>query len=154
MTTIAYRDGVLVCDGQVTRNNTIIELNGRKWHVCKDGTCIAFAGDLMKFLPFIDWVEAGRNHDNVPSLKFNNDDSCQAIVMTDQAVYEYDKDGFHVLGDEYCAWGSGAYVALTAMVLGMSAYEAVIVATKLDIYTGGTINVMRRGHGHSISQTG
>jgi len=149
MTTIAYRNGVLAVDGQATRSNIIVELDARKWHKCKDGTIIAFTGDLQKFHPFIDWVENGRDHANKPNMAFGDDESCQGIVVTEHAVYEYDKDGFSIIHDEFAAWGSGAPFALTAMVLGYGAVDAVKVASKLDIYTGGTIKGVSYGNSSS-----
>jgi hypothetical protein len=64
-------------------------------------------------------------------------------------VWVFSKDGDHreyidsvdtwtkILGKD--AAGSGREVALTALHLGMSAHEAIGVASELDVYTGGVV---------------
>ncbi len=141
MTTIAYRDGVLVVDGQVTRQTTIIELNGKKSHRADDGSILMISGDLMQFQPFIDWYE--KRSDVRPSLVSSDGSQSMIVVLRRDGLWEHDHDGFAICLAPFAAWGSGNDIALIAMYMGASAREAVELAAKFDIYTGGEITEMR-----------
>lgn len=141
MTTIAHRDGVLVVDGQVTRQTTIIELNGKKHHRADDGSVLMISGDLMFFQPFIDWYE--KRVDNRPSLVSADNSSSTIIILRHDGLWEHDRDGFAICSAPFAAWGSGGTMAFTAMTMGATAREAVELACRFDCYTGGDITEMR-----------
>ena len=54
-------------------------------------------------------------------------------------VREWQGEGWFVSAMDFIAWGSGECFALGAMAMGATAPQAVEVASKFNIQTGGTI---------------
>jgi len=146
VTTIAYRDGVLAADSQVTYG----EDGSARTHSCKKlfrktvtqgkksyDVVIATAGESSPGLVFVDWFGSGKP---VPDIFLHLGGDFLCLVLTPQGLFEYDVycRGEEVMDDFY-AIGSGAKVALGAMACGKSAIEAVRIAARFDPYTGGRI---------------
>lgn len=143
MTTIAYDGkGVVAYDSRMTRGNYIEDDIGDK-HLEVDGWHFFFCGTtsdlelLMKC--FLGVSEAPEN----------NSASAAAIVTDGVEIYtcSFAEDGsFERLLEsrhKHFAIGSGMLHAVTAMDLGLSAFEAVKMAAKRDSCTGGKIRKMR-----------
>lgn len=136
MTTVAYRDGVIAGDTQVTERERVVgnvtkvgRINGVLWGV---------SGGLECMNRFRDWIGSGLKGDP-PSMKSDNGAQSQAIIVHDGRILSFTVDGWDCMKADFYAMGSGAGPALGAMASGRSAIEAVSAAGKLDIYTGGQI---------------
>lgn len=146
MTTIAYKDGVLAADSQVTYG----EDGGARKHTCKKlfrktvGTgrkahdvIIATAGESSPGMIFVDWYGTDKP---IPEVFLHLDADFTCLVLTPRGLFEYDVycRGEEITEDCY-AIGSGAKAALAAMHCGKSALEAVRIAARIDPYTGGRV---------------
>jgi hypothetical protein len=142
VTTIAWRDGVLAADSQITENDRVCgyarkigQINGVLWGVC---------GCLIHMVAFGDWVRGGMEGEP-PSMKTPEGATSTAIVIAGDRLLTFDHHGQdHMPLPAFHAVGTGAPVALGAMQFGASARQAVEAAIALDVYSGGEITVLRR----------
>lgn len=137
MTTIAYKDGVLAADGQMTEGHVVINKTFKKIYK----TNIKYADDTIIYVGM-----AGKvwQFDQIIAHFTENvalpDHDCQAILIGELHSYILDHKAlmpFRI--DDVLAVGSGSDFALSAMRLGLSAVEAVRHACTLDVYSGGRI---------------
>ena len=139
MTTIAYKDGVIAYDARETSDDIVlsddvekcIDRGGIKFLVmgasCDEEALIdAYFQDLMtvKDLDASAWVvDGGRVH---------------CFSVGDGRTFSYEMD----LSNCYAA-GSGGAFAYGAMDMGATAKQAVQMAAKRDVYTGGKIKTYK-----------
>lgn len=134
MTTIAYRDGILAADTQGQVGHTKDPFPVRKIHVLSNNTVLALCGAIAELEILKIWIENGMQGPP-PELQEST-----GIHFVDQDnIWVYELGGRFKFEGEFGAWGSGATVALAAMMLEQTAVEAVALAMKLDTYTGGQI---------------
>lgn len=148
MTTIAYRDGVIVSDGQVSFGERIDQTSLKKVRKI-NGCLVGGAGRLSSVLQFFSWFEDWSNAQVVqgdsPHVQvfipegLDDEDFTGLVVFTDGVIFMYEggKRCYEILGAQYYAIGSGADFALSAMDAGASAEDAVKVAIKRDVFSGG-----------------
>lgn len=136
MTTIAYKDGIIACDGRATSGYEITEDNFDKM-VEVDGVYFFLSGTICDFDNFIDCYLTG--------AKPTKGNETAAFVYDDKKLYKAaicTYNGFWKrklnLKNNYSI-GSGDAYALSAMDCGKTAKEAVEHAMKRDTMTGGTI---------------
>lgn len=142
MTTIAYRDGFLAADSQVTENDRICghvqkirRIKGVLWGVC---------GCVIHMVAFNDWIMGGMEGEP-PSMKTPEGAASAAIVIVGNRLITFDEHGTdHMPLPPFHAVGTGAPIALGAMQFGASAKQAVEAAIALDIYSGGNVTVLSR----------
>lgn len=134
MTTIAYRDGTLAADTQGQVGHLKDPFPVRKIQVLSNNTVLALCGALAELDVLKNWMEAGMP-DPLPQLQ----ESTGIHFIDQNNIWVYELGGRFKFEGEFGAWGSGASVALAAMMLEQSAIEAVALAMKLDTYTGGQI---------------
>lgn len=143
MTTIAYRDGIIAYDGRSTQGDVIIRDDKNK-AIRKEGRIFIGFGGVPGIIKIIDTYLDG-----------NIDLPIDANII----VIEKDKTMFQVGVDPdsdpvdcwsnpldkkiHYAWGSGSLHAMTAMDMGATAKEAVKMAMKRDVYTGGKIRSIK-----------
>lgn len=154
MTSIAVRDGVMVSDGRVTLGDTVIKDDMVKvfW---VNNHLVGGAGRARSISTFVHWLqkqtdfnivssEVGDLVDLVPPV-LDDDDGFSALVLTPtKQVLLYDGNIPIDLGnDVYTSIGSGSVYCLAAMDAGASAEEAVKVAMKRDVFSGGTITTVQ-----------
>jgi ATP-dependent protease HslVU (ClpYQ) peptidase subunit len=145
MTTLAYKDGILAFDGKITAGNMVTTLNSRKG-IATDKYLAAAAG-LSSFCgAFLEWVKTDFDPVKVP--KTPNGKLCDIVgLVIDRkgTLTEYCDDllPLKVGRVPFYARGSGREVATGAMAAGASAEEAVRIASKFDIYTGGRIRTVK-----------
>ncbi len=138
MTTIAYRDGILVADSQVTLGSMRMPGNAIKIGKTKAGVLYGGAGSVAAIGQFFDWVNEP-TEDNLPEGDYSG-----LIVTPKGEVMEVENGVFlPSMKAKYRAIGSGAPYALAAMMAGASAQEAVKIATKLDIHSSGPIKTLK-----------
>ena len=150
MTTIATRNGVMVSDGQVSFGDRIDQTNLKKVRKI-NGCLVGGAGRLSSVLQFFNWFEEWSNAQVVqgesPHVQvfipenIDDEDFTGIVVFTDGVIFMYEggKRCYEIVGAEYYAIGSGADFALSAMDAGASAEDAVKVAIKRDVFSGGEL---------------
>lgn len=137
MTTIAYRDGVLAADTLTTSNGN------RDGYLCKvrrvGRVLVGFSGSIARGLKFEQWVRDGLQGDS----PYRDTDSGNGIVVSEAGVVCWSSAGPWPVTTNCYALGSGGEFAMGAMEFGASAAEAVAVAAKHNVDTGGEITVLR-----------
>jgi ATP-dependent protease HslVU (ClpYQ) peptidase subunit len=127
MTTIAYKDGVLAADTCRVVNGIATKCS--KLHRLEDGSVFAGAGNSTDIAKCFRWLTGGEK----PA---NELESLSALHLTEDGLFYIDGALEPLLMDqEYWAVGSGADFAIAGMFMGMSAQDAVTLASKLDIHT-------------------
>ena len=135
MTTVVYKDGIIAFDSRVTRGDIIINDNTNKI-VKTDSAAFVFAGRMDQSEKLIrlylgEDLDVDRHFDT------------SALVSDKGQIYYIGAncdDGFFKceVTNGYSI-GSGCPHAYTAMDMGATAKEAVKMATKRDIYSGGRV---------------
>lgn len=154
MTTIAVKDGIMVGDGRCSLGSTVIKDDMVKvfWI---NNHLMGGAGRARSISTFAQWLQKHTDYTIVnqevgdlvalipPVLQ--DDEEFTALVLTpDKQVLMYDGNVALNLGQEVPASiGSGSVFALAAMDAGSSAEEAVKIAMKRDVYSGGEITVVQ-----------
>lgn len=135
MTTIAFDGKTLAAD---TRAHGSIILKVRKVHRLSDGSMFGAAGSCQEILAVLAWLNGGDKPSDL--------DNFEALIIT--------RAGAQRLGERlmrapvlepFYAIGSGSHFAIAAMALGKNAIDAVRLAARFDIYTGGAIECLRLG---------
>lgn len=153
MTTIAFKDGVLAADSLVSSNGLAAgEFNKLRRVKGWDGSSwiIGFAGGISMFDPFCVFIEELREFD-IDEMGFHaiaiNESSGHVETYCSSFFPEYNvKTPFHALG-------TGADIALGAMQAGATAVDAVKVACKLDLASGGRVRKMEVKHDTTVSKS-
>ncbi len=139
MTTIAYKAGILAADTQVTQDD-VKYLSSDKITVISKDTVLAGAGDVGEILKlekfFRDYPDWKENLDKKPVIKRSLD----AILISNGKPYTIFKNDFpDLLGHPFIACGSGWKFAMAGMHMGLSAPDAVKLASEFDINTNDRI---------------
>lgn len=102
------------------------------------GNCIGIAGEYRRCVQFIDWYK-GKTREE-PRMK-----NVDALVLTkDGRILHYEGSLIpYEVEDNFSAIGSGSQAALAAMHMGADPRCAIVVASKVDAYTGGRIQTIR-----------
>ncbi len=138
MTTIAF-DGKTMAGDSHCGGDFI----GRTTKVVKVKGCLyGFAGNLEQCNLFIDWVKDGK-----PKEKPKNMSIFECLEYDGKNVYWWGEWMRGVKMNSPQAIGSGARFAQAAMLCGKNAREAVGVAKKLDVHTGGRVRTISLGAG-------
>lgn len=154
MTTISVKDGIMVGDGRCSLGSTVIKDDMVKvfWI---NNHLMGGAGRARSISTFADWLQKHTDYTIVnqevgdlvalipPVLQ--DDEEFTALVLTpDKQVLMYDGNVALNLGNDVAASiGSGSVFALAAMDAGASAEDAVRIAMKRDVYSGGEITVVQ-----------
>lgn len=154
MTTIAYKNGVMVSDGRMSLGDMIIKDDTQKvfW---VNNHLVGVCGMARAINTFVTWLqkmtdyhivnqEVGELVDLVPPA-LEDDEGYSALVVTpSRQVLMYEGNTPIDMGlDVPMSVGSGSCFALASMKTGASAEEAVKVACELDVYSGGEITVVQ-----------
>lgn len=142
MTTIAYRDGVLAGDGRVTQSDMVVSSDTRKVHRLKDGRLFGWAGTAAQAEELLVALRKGKETPVLASL--------QALLISldsgggSSPTVSYYEDGvWRVEREKFYALGSGSAFALGAMDHGATAAEAVKIASKRDVSSGGKVRTVK-----------
>lgn len=155
MTTIAYDGRYVAADGRMTRGGIICEANVKKLHVIStllrgeaQEVLVFGAGSWNGIYTIIEWMKTNDVFDTNPELMRpcfppdeDGDVSVQDVsfITKDGQMWCLDKQSRPAPYGAPAADGSGLPFALTAMVMGQNAVEAVRTAIKLDTGSGGEI---------------
>ncbi|WP_332847557.1 Ntn hydrolase family protein [Pseudomonas lactucae] len=149
MTTIAYKDGVIAYDSQITCGSSITYDDYQKCHEVK-GVKFVMCGKTCDYTALQDaYFGATVTKEVDASAIVADGDSLWCVGASVQ-------DGFWkspILLDATYAIGSGADHAITAMDMGATAHEAVQMAAKRDTGTGGTIRTVIINEGMADAKT-
>jgi ATP-dependent protease HslVU (ClpYQ) peptidase subunit len=143
LTTIAYRDGILAADSQVTWGPTVMPCKLKKISKLPNGALFGFCGSLelgeimRRHLIDIGSVEGGGVLEDRRDLDKENFEG--VIIQPDGVTLFFENRSWIRLSVPYLAMGSGKEHAYGALDVGASAKQAVKTATKLDPNTGGKI---------------
>lgn len=150
MSTIAYRNGVIASDSQITlcdEKSYGVEKVGRT-----ENFLFGFSGRYHFIRPMFLWIselDSKNIHpenfykfaDQLPDFP-SDSGSDSVVLLADRAgdIFLINSDGFggKVFRD-FEAIGSGAPYALGGMACGVSAIDAVLGACELDVYSGGCV---------------
>lgn len=146
MTTIAYKDGVVAFDSLVVNGNTIIGYDNAKAkrYIFKDRTFImAAAGSVFSCDKLEKWAETNLDPEHRPDT--DDSGSLQAFMITDEEELFLIDTSFipWKIETEFFSVGNGDDLAFGAMANGASALEAVKVAAKYNVNTGGKIRQLK-----------
>ncbi len=146
MTTIAVKDGHLAGDHCISIGDTLVISNSPKVVRRHDGDMCGVAGSLSYGCAFIEWFLGGEKGDRPGGSSEERQPDRAIIVREDGSIEHYDNGDKHVavITTPYYAIGSGRDIALGAMGGGLSAEEAVRIATVHDAYTRLPITVVKR----------
>lgn len=138
MTTIAYRNGIMASDSQAT-GGEIVRGETTKLHRTIHGTLIGISGHSGLTPLLIAWVEGGRKWEDRPTLPQHVE--LHAIIVRPRGTITVLSQDFieQPVETPFIAVGSGNELATGAMAMGATAAEAVEVAARFDVYTGGRI---------------
>ena len=138
MTIICWRDGIIAADSQTT--NGVLAGKTKKLFKLKNAA-IGFAGLLTDGLKLIEFLKS--DEDKPPELS-EDFESLMMDLRTGKCAY-YDRTLIAVkIMDKFEAIGTGSELAIGAMEHGATAIEAVRVAIKRDINSGGRVAVIRK----------
>lgn len=141
MTTIAYKDGVIAYDSRQTRGGAIVSDNAPKCQVV-DGVSFFLAGAVCDEKALIAAYFGTPSAVPVECSGYAVDGGKLLMVGYDDKTGIWKQELDPANPD---AIGSGSAYALAAMDMGASAEDAVRVAMKRDIYTGGKVRALRIG---------
>lgn len=141
MTTIAYKDGVIAYDSQITRGDVItyddyekcIEQAGVKFFCC---------GTVSDYQRLVDAYFGAKPDGNIDATALVLDGDSLMMVAVDDATGLWKSP---VMRDRPYAIGSGTPYAFAAMDMGASAEKAVEMAARRDTSTGGKVRTLRIG---------
>lgn len=138
MTTIACKSGELATDSRITHGDMIVSDRRTKVHRLRDGSLVAWAGSVQDAELLL---RAMRKTSRDPHPKL---EAISALhLRLDGSLYEYEGEAWVKQDPGYYATGSGAPYALAAMDAGASAREAVRIAIKRDVNSGGRVQSLK-----------
>lgn len=136
MTTIAWDGKTLAVDGQVTSSDIIRDKDHKKLFInVGEYKAIAISGSMDDMLKTVEWIRGGENGEMPPG------DGHLLCITKVGAAYSYFPDHKIIRSVEkgVVASGSGFPIAMGAMDAGATAIQAVKIACKRDVYSGGKI---------------
>ena len=142
MTTISYKNGVLVGEGREVacsddESSVIIRDNCVKVFKLPDGSLFGGAHsseDIERLFKALQLKQVPPKLDSIAGLRI---DKQRRIWLYEGNIWQ------HITGVSYYAIGSGAVFAIAAMDAGATALEAVKIGIKRDPYSGGKITQVK-----------
>ena len=144
MTTIAFKDDIIAFDSQITCGDTLagycndkvvkIVLPNKIVYVCA-------AGNASACTALINWAYTNFDPEQKPRVE-SNSEVLQGLIIEDTGKVFCIDIGFspYLIKAPFLTIGCGGNIALGAMAAGASALEAVKIASKWDVNTGGKIH--------------
>ncbi len=143
MTTIAWDGKTLATDGRATTNDVIESDNIKKLFKTKkrdsDYVSCAFCGSYVDALKILKWINEGRG-DDFPEIDKEISVSIICVKRNNTLdIYRRENKGFPLPHKGLYTDGSGWELAMGAMEAGATAVEAVKIACRRDVHSGGKI---------------
>ena len=133
MTTIAYKNGFLASDTQMTDDHIRVPMR-KLFLLGANAGCVAICGDVERAMGFVAWLKAGAKPEEWKKKKYKDVGAIVIDKWDDLYWYDGGPHGVPIVGPYY-AMGMGHVIATAAMQQGASAMDAVRLAGSLDIYT-------------------
>lgn len=160
MTTIAISEGMMASDGQATKGRLALPGNFKKIHLPDEATEY-WEANGVKIIAFgvcgqahaIEYIKEylRKGVDYKTRVEHQDELDFEAVLVTERhEVFAWDvyankekrgEQQFLVPVNVPYATGSGGIIAQSAMFVGQNAAKAVKTATKLDIFSGGDVDV-------------
>ncbi len=144
MTTIVFRDRVMACDSQHTYDDT--KFYGVKKIEAGINSLIGIAGASRFANCVFDWWRAVEVDEFTDVANWHRmgsliaEDVVMLVAHQTQGLFRLDYTGrASRIHSDYAALGTGAGFALGAMSMRATAVQAIDIAMKFDLYTGGEI---------------
>lgn len=136
MTTVAYKDGMIAADTMITENFAVC---GQMTKIAKtpDGRLVGASGSAIWAAALVAWARKGKG--NPPDCP---EESSGILIGKDGSITCLDHGGNVRLVADHIAIGSGTRYAMGVMAYGGTAADAVTVASEIDLFTGGRIDVL------------
>lgn len=135
MTTIATDGKSIACDGKSCLGSCVTSLTRSKIYKV-DNYYVGCSGNIDLIEKYIDYLKGAGD---LP-IRDVNHDTLMVLFLKKNGVFIAEGPNMSIVRiDKIHAIGSGADFAMGAMCLGASPREAVKVASKYDVYTGGKI---------------
>jgi len=130
MTTVAVRDGVMASDSASEMDGVLSKV--KKMYRAKDGSIIGLAGNIGQGIAFVRWYDK-KGKGEKPDM----DDAYALVLKPTGEVISFDctLEPFPI-SEPFTAIGSGAQLAMAAMLAGADAKRAVQIACKIDPHSG------------------
>jgi hypothetical protein len=148
MTTIVYRAGIVAVDTQISYEDELLKTFETKIYHTKGGDIIFTRGSCLGCNLFLTWYQ-GRSgewklkHGDFPFTQViqPGDEFNCVVISKDGKVRTYDfyLNEMELNLQEFFVIGSGAKAALGALEQGATAVQAVKIAMKYDLYSGGKV---------------
>jgi ATP-dependent protease HslVU (ClpYQ) peptidase subunit len=141
MTTVAYRDGVIVGDGLCTGGGHITSRNYLKI-IATETHLAGISGEADYGSKFLEWVKHGCDERKIPQNVNKATGDIDAFIVDRKGIVTAYGEGMlpMKLGKlPFYAIGSGWAYATGAMEMGADAEKAVRISAKFDAHTGGRI---------------
>lgn len=152
MTTIAYRDGLLVADSRISAESYLVGASSKMVEL-PGGHVFASAGttrvnQLLAYrlgrLKEALEIEAGASLPLEMEADLSRDSWSGILVRADGVLFELEGCmSLTRIDAPFYAFGSGQYLALGAMAKGADALEAVRIAAEFDLFTGPPFQMFR-----------
>ncbi|SFI84433.1 hypothetical protein [Albimonas pacifica] len=138
MTTIAYRDGVMVADTGCWDGDTYVGEVVKAIRTSA-GALVGVSGSAADAGRVFAWAEGGADG----PLEIKN--GTEALLVSPEGAISFiETEGRPVpIKTEFAATGSGTTIAIGAMAAGASAERAVEIAAQRDAHTRGPFTVLR-----------
>lgn len=141
MTTIATDGNSMAGDGlAVDHLETVVALNRPKVMRLDDGRIIGGAGNSFDLESWRGWLNGGKQGD----CPIQSEQFAGLILNPCGGVDWVDHKGRELRTPTPCAVGSGQDLAIGAMEAGATPAEAVVIACRRDIHSGGEITELKR----------
>lgn len=140
MSTVCCDGTGIAADGRMTFYDRIISADVPKVIRLDDGSIIGAAGNPAHLPKVAAWLNGGRKTE-WPVIPKDGDDGFIGLHLTVDGLFMIDKDGGFTRPNMPVAVGSGAGIAVGALEAGASVRQAIEIACKHDVWTGGTIMV-------------
>lgn len=146
MTTIVFRAGMMCSDSRAYSGSKEPMGAKNKIHQLPNGDLVGISSTCVGLPEALrDWLKAGADIDNTPEHHQDAGFSILHVEAKTGAIYRYE-NGYYASGPlfaDYYAIGSGAEFAMGAMAAGCDAIAAVTVAIMLDVWSGGSIQMLK-----------
>jgi hypothetical protein len=132
MTTIAWDGEVMAADKRANVAGSRITVT--KIRRGRGGNLVGIAGNVSLFEDIFGWLCDGEKR---PDAQGEKGDWCEVLEVTaDREVFRHERLGRFQIEDKQYAIGSGGDFARSAMACGLSAVDAVRMASRFDTATG------------------
>ncbi len=138
MTTIVYKNNIIAIDSRFTAGGTICDDNANKIHK-KNGVIFACCGPVSEYPEIIKayFGEPYKEKSDVAAIVADKGRVYVVAIDPDDGFFKED------ITDSYVCLGTGQKHAYTALDCGCHPVDAVKMAIKRDIYSGGRVRTYK-----------